>query len=206
MAAAHHPARRGPAARHCAHGRPAPAARRRTAILFVDLVDSTATALRMGDEAWCDLLDAFDAEVRRSVRDGGGALVKTLGDGALVRSDEPVDAVAIAHRIIDRAAALGLRVRAGVHVAEVRVRADGDLAGIGVHIGARVADRAAEGEVWCTDDAADALTAAGVLTAARGRHDLKGLDGPWALHAAAPPAAVADPAIDWATDRIHAPR
>lgn len=120
--------------------------------------------------------------MRRAVRDHGGTLVKTLGDGALVRVDDPVAALAIARRVAQEAAALGLPVRAGAHLADVRLRADGDVAGLSVHVGARVADRADPGQLWCTEVTAQVLAASGTVVESRGGHLLKGLEGSWALY------------------------
>ncbi|MET0827636.1 MAG: hydrolase, partial [Acidimicrobiales bacterium] len=78
---------------------------------------------------------------------------------------------------------LGLEMRAGVHTAEVELVGD-DLAGIGVHICARVADAAAAGEVWVTQTVRDLVVGSGLTFDGRGIHQLKGVPETWPLYAA----------------------
>jgi class 3 adenylate cyclase len=156
-----------------------------TTILFVDLVDSTKTAADLGDAAWREHLDRFHHRVATSVADEHGILVKTMGDGALAHFDGPARAVRAAHRVLAAVAPLGLQVRAGIHTAEVE-RVGDDLAGIGVHIGARVAAAAEPGEVWTTRTVRDLVVGSGLGFAERGIHQLKGVPEPWGLCAATP--------------------
>jgi pimeloyl-ACP methyl ester carboxylesterase/DNA-binding winged helix-turn-helix (wHTH) protein len=154
-----------------------------TTVLFVDLVDSTATAAAQGDEAWRTTLDRFHQRVATSVADQSGVLVKSLGDGVLARFDGPARAVRAARAVLEAVAPLGLQIRAGVHTAEVEQVGD-DLAGIGVHIGARVAAAAEPGEVWTTRTVRDLVAGSGLTFAERGIHQLKGVPDGWALYAA----------------------
>ena len=76
----------------------------------------------------------------------GGVEVNTTGDGMLSTFDSPARAVRCASDMIEAARATGLEIRAGVHTGEVERRGN-DVAGIAVHIGARVAALAGAGEV-----------------------------------------------------------
>ncbi|MET0149751.1 MAG: hypothetical protein ABW310_11410, partial [Acidimicrobiales bacterium] len=67
--------------------------------------------------------------------------------------------------------------------AEVELVGD-DLAGIGVHICARVADAAAAGEVWVTQTVRDLVVGSGLTFDRRGIHQLKGVLETWPLYAA----------------------
>jgi class 3 adenylate cyclase len=70
-----------------------------------------------------------------------------------------------------------------LHVGEVTKRGD-DVAGIAVHIGARVSALAAPGEVLVTRTVRDLVAGAGIVFEERGEHELKGVPDRWALYAA----------------------
>lgn len=154
-------------------------------ILFTDIVDSTATAAQLGDARWRELLDAHDTVVRREVERFRGTEVSTTGDGFLVAFDGPARAIRCAHAIVDAVAAVGLRVRAGVHAGECEIRGD-DLAGMAVHIGARVSARAEPGEVLVTSTVRDLVAGSGLDFEDAGDHALKGVPGTWRLLRALP--------------------
>jgi class 3 adenylate cyclase len=75
-----------------------------------------------------------------------------------------------------------MEVRVGVHTGEVERRGD-DVAGIGVHIAARVQSHAHSGEVWVSRTVADLVTGSGITFDDRGEHGLKGVPGRWQLFA-----------------------
>ena len=58
-------------------------------VLFTDIVDSTDTAARLGDQRWREVLESHQRGVRDAVGRFGGREVKTLGDGFLVTFDGP---------------------------------------------------------------------------------------------------------------------
>lgn len=146
-------------------------------VLFTDIVDSTARAAALGDRRWRELLDAHDALMRREVDRARGQLVKTTGDGMLAAFDGPARAIRCAQAIVPQAAALGLTLRAGLHSGECERRGH-DLAGIAVHIGARVAALAGAGEILATGTVADLVVGSGIQFAERGVQSLKGA-GKW---------------------------
>ena len=78
--------------------------------------------------------------------------------------------------------ALGVEVRAGLHTGEVEVRGD-DVAGVAVHIGARVAALAGPGEVLASGAVPPLVAGSGIQFADRGEHELKGVPGSWRLFA-----------------------
>jgi class 3 adenylate cyclase len=133
---------------------PADAERVLAAVLFTDIVDSTAHAAQLGDRGWHDMLDDHDRRARAIVERSGGRVVKTTGDGVLARFDGAGRAVRCAQAIVAVGGQLGLAVRAGVHAGECEVRGD-DLAGMTVHVGARVTALAAAGEVLVTGTVRD---------------------------------------------------
>ncbi|MBA3764488.1 MAG: adenylate/guanylate cyclase domain-containing protein [Actinobacteria bacterium] len=154
------------------------------AIMFTDIVDSTATAAREGDRTWRDLLDRHDALVIRTLERFGGRKVTTTGDGVLATFDGPARAVQCATAICDGVTGLGLRARAGVHVGEVELRGD-DIGGLGVHIAARIAATAGPGEVLVSRTVTDLVAGSGIRFQEHGAHELRGVPGPWPLFSVA---------------------
>lgn len=165
----------------------APIDRVLTTVLFTDIVGSTAQATALGDDAWRRLLDRHDALVRRGIERFRGREVKSTGDGVLATFDGPARAVSCALEISDAVSELGLRVRCGVHTGEVTLRGT-DVGGLAVHVGARVTDAAAPGEVLVTQTVRDLVAGSGLRFADRGERELHGLPDPVRLAAAAPAA------------------
>ena len=150
-------------------------------VLFTDLVGSTDRAARMGDAAWRGLLETHHAAARREIAAHRGIEVGSAGDGFLARFDGPGRAVRCAEAIIDEARSHGLEVRAGVHTGEVELLGD-DIAGLAVHIGARIAGMAGPGEVLVSGSVRDISAGSGLSFADRGEHELKGVPGSWRVY------------------------
>jgi len=147
-------------------------------VLFTDIVGSTERAAQLKDQRWKELLDAHDTVVRRELERFQGQEVQTTGDGFLAAFDGPARAIRCARAITDRSRAIGVDVRAGLHSGECEVRGK-DLAGLTVHIGARVAAQAGPGEVFVTSTVRDLVIGSGFEFDDRGRHELKGVPGEW---------------------------
>jgi class 3 adenylate cyclase len=153
--------------------------RRIHAVLFTDIVDSTAHNTAAGDRAWLDLLARHDQLADRIVRQCGGRLIKRLGDGLLAVFPLASDAVEAGLALTGTAAAeLGVGVRAAVHVAEVEETED-DVLGLGVTVAARVLGLAEGGDVLATRAVVEVLAGSGYEFSARGAHQLKGVAGGW---------------------------
>jgi class 3 adenylate cyclase len=82
--------------------------------------------------------------------------------------------------IRDGAHKIGIEVRAGLHTGEIAVRRE-DVAGIAVHIAARVESKAQPGEVLVSSAIPPLVAGSGISFLDRGEHDLKGVPGPWRL-------------------------
>ena len=91
------------------------------AVLFTDIVGSTATAAAQETPVGGDVSDAHDAMVRRQLARFRGREVKTMGDGFLATFDGPARAINAAIAIRAGARALGLDVRAGLHAGEIEL-------------------------------------------------------------------------------------
>jgi class 3 adenylate cyclase len=151
------------------------------AILFTDVVGSTERAYELGDRGWVDLLESHDAVARTVVQQHRGALVKMTGDGALVTFDRPSEAIYCAIALRESLHSLGLEIRAGLHAAEVEVR-ETDIAGIGVHIAARVLASSSPGQVWVSAAVPMLVAGSGFVFEDRGQHELRGVPGSWNLY------------------------
>ena len=152
-----------------------------TTVLFTDIVGSTERASALGDQAWRDLLDLHDRAVRREIERFHGREIKTLGDGFLAAFDGPGRAVRCARAITDEARRIGVEVRSGLHSGECEVRGT-DLAGIAVHIGARIGGLAQAGEVLVSTTVKDLVIGSGISFQDRGSHALKGIPDTWKLY------------------------
>jgi class 3 adenylate cyclase len=143
-------------------------------LLFIDLVESTTMAARVGDVAWRELLSLFHQSARSEIERSRGRLVDTAGDGLFAIFDAPARALRCASAIRTAIGAQGLRVRAGLHAGEVAT--DGsDVRGVAVHEAARVMAAAAPGEVLVSEIIPTLVSGLGLDFRDRGEHDLKGI-------------------------------
>ena len=156
-----------------------------TTVLFTDIVDSTTRAGALGDDVWRGELDAHDAIVRAQLGRFGGREVNTTGDGFVATFDAPTAAVRGALAIIEATRVAGFTLRAGVHTGECERRGD-DLAGLAVHIAARVASYAGADEVLVSRTVCDVVAGSGLALESRGEFELKGLAQHWELFAVRP--------------------
>ena len=129
-------------------------------VLFTDIVDSTSRAAQVGDRGWRTLLDSHDEMSREEVETHGGRISDFTGDGLLATFDGPARAVRCALALRSRVHALGVELRAGVHTGELE-RRGGDVAGIGVHIAARVMALADADEVLVSRTVKDLVAGSG---------------------------------------------
>jgi class 3 adenylate cyclase len=151
-------------------------------VLFTDICGSTERAAALGDRDWKALLDRHHEVLRDVLARHGGVEVDTTGDGMLSTFDSPARAVRCASDMIEATQAIGLAIRAGVHTGEIERRGEG-VAGIAVHIGARVAALAGGGEVLVSGTVPPLVVGSGLDFADRGEHELKGVPGTWHLFA-----------------------
>jgi class 3 adenylate cyclase len=151
-------------------------------VLFTDIVDSTTHAAELGDRRWREQLERHHALLRRQLVRYGGRELDTAGDGVFASFDGPARAIRCARAIASAVGELGLEIRAGLHTGECEV-VDGKMAGIAVHLGARVASAAAPGEVLVSSTVKDLVAGSGITFRERGAAELKGIPGEWRLYA-----------------------
>jgi len=151
-------------------------------VMFVDIVESTQRAAQVGDRRWNEILKGYFDLLRRELDQFGGQEVTATGDGMLATFDRPQRAVRCACSIRDRVRSLGLEVRAGLHTGEVQLTG-GNVAGIAVHIGARVDSTANPSEVLVSSTVKELVSGSGIVFEDRGMCALKGVPEEWHLFA-----------------------
>lgn len=152
-------------------------------VLFTDIVDSTKRASQMGDQRWKALLESHNKVIRSELTRWRGVERSTTGDGFLATFDGPARAIRAALSIVESVKPLGIDVRAGLHTGEVQLLGD-DIAGMAVHIGARIAAMAGAGEVYVSRTVKDLVVGSQLAFEPVGSHELKGVPGEWDVYAA----------------------
>jgi class 3 adenylate cyclase len=150
-------------------------------IVFTDIVGSTEIATQVGDVRWRQMLERHHAVVRGELARHRGVEVDTAGDGFFARFDGPARAIRCAAAILNAVRAeVGLELRAGIHTGECEIVGE-KLAGIAVHIGARVAAAAKPGEVLVSSTVKALVAGSGIEFEDRGATQLKGIEEHWRL-------------------------
>jgi class 3 adenylate cyclase len=145
-------------------------------VLFTDVVGSTERAAMLGDRRWRDILMEHRGLVRRELARFRGREIETVGDGFLATFDGPARAIGCACAIAAAVQPLGVEIRAGIHTGECEVVGD-HLAGIAVHMGARVAAQAGPGEVLVSRTVKELVAGSALEFDDRGAYALKGIPG-----------------------------
>jgi class 3 adenylate cyclase len=143
-------------------------------VLVTDLIRSTERLRDLGDRGWSELLRRHHAAVRRELARYRGTEVDDAGDGFFATFDGPARAIRCALAIRAAVRELGLDVRAGLHTGECELFA-GKVAGIAVHIGARISSQAGPGEVLVSSTVRDLVSGSGVVFEDRDELELKGI-------------------------------
>jgi class 3 adenylate cyclase len=149
-------------------------------VLFTDIVGSTEYVAQQGDRHWRDSLNRYDYSVQHQLERFRGRLINTTGDGTLATFDGPARAIECARAIAEAVKGIGLDLRAGLHTGEVELRGQ-DVAGMAVHIAARVSAMAVAGEVLVSRTVTDLVAGSGIGFEDRGEYQLKGVPGSWQL-------------------------
>jgi class 3 adenylate cyclase len=145
-------------------------------VLFTDIVDSTATLQRLGDDAWRDLLLRHNARLRDELNTFRGREVTTTGDGFLAVFDGATRAVRCGVAMARSASEIGVPIRVGLHTGEVEF-VGGNVRGVAVHAAARVMSLAGPNEVFASATTSDLLEGSGINLENAGSHEMKGLAG-----------------------------
>jgi class 3 adenylate cyclase len=150
-------------------------------VLFTDVVGSTQKQAAMGDRRWKGLIEQHHSIVREALGRWHGLESSTAGDGFYATFDGPARAIRCAVEIGRRVLDLGIEIRAGVHTGECEL-IDGQISGITVSIGARVAASAGPSEVLVSQTVKDLVAGSGLTFQEAGEHELKGVPDRWRLY------------------------
>lgn len=163
---------------------PAGATQRMTrTFMFTDIVTSTDLVGLIGDDAWAELLQWHDRELRSAFASHRGEEVNSTGDGFFVAFQRPIDGVECAVDIQRRLArhrrehGFSPTVRIGLHTAEAS-RKGRDYQGRGVHVAARIGAAAGNAEILVSGAVLDAIGSVRFGVSDPRQITLKGVDEP----------------------------
>jgi adenylate cyclase len=147
------------------------------AIMFTDLAGFSSWALEAGDDAALRLLREVGEAIEPPVVEGGGEVVKRLGDGLMAVFWDGPSAVEAAFAAGGRIGSVEVDryrplLRTGIHLGRPR-RLGGDYFGVDVNIAARLADAAKAGELLVSDRVVEKLPP-GVAETKKRRFSAKG--------------------------------
>jgi class 3 adenylate cyclase len=150
-------------------------------VMFTDIVSSTEHAARLGDRRWQLLMSDHDELFSNQISVYRGRTIRSTGDGVFASFDGPARAIRCALSLVDAARRLDVEIRAGLHTGECELAGD-DLAGVTVHIGARIADLAEPHQVLVSGTVRDLVVGSNIPFRSRGVQALKGVPGEWPLY------------------------
>jgi class 3 adenylate cyclase len=130
------------------------------ALVFTDIVGSTALNELIKDERMNAARRAHFAQSRRLIAACGGWEIKTIGDAFLVAFRSTDAALDYAIALHNEPGAPEFRVRAGIHIGSVSPD-DGDVYGRTVNFAARVVGAIKDAEIWLSDEARSDLDSFG---------------------------------------------
>lgn len=129
-----------------------------TTVMFADLTGSTGVFETLGNDAATQTITALTNWIGQVVRNHGGRVVKTLGDGVLALFPDGSSAIRAvvllqrehARRQIQRGPAHSMELQLGLACGEV-VEVAGDCFGDAVNVASRLSDLSGAREIWATD-------------------------------------------------------
>jgi class 3 adenylate cyclase len=149
------------------------------AIVFTDIVGSTALMEQLGEQQWMELLDEHSKNVRQQTSVFGGVVVKGQGDGFMLAfpaiGSAAACAVAIQRSLVTDSDGIALGVRIGIHYGNARLE-DDDFFGRTVVVAARLTGEANGEEILVSRAAQENLGGAYAFGESR-TLTLKGLAG-----------------------------
>jgi class 3 adenylate cyclase len=150
-------------------------------VLFTDIVGHTEMMQRLGDTKGRDVLREHERITRDTLKQHGGAEVKTMGDGFMASFGSVTSAMECAIALQRAFAAHTesmpepLHVRVGLNAGEP-IEEDGDLFGATVILASRIAAKAGAGEILIPEPVRHLLSGKAFSFSDRGEHTMKGFD------------------------------
>lgn len=182
------------------HDRLSPATIRTLSVMFSDVKDYTARTAQESRIGVLDLVRRHRDLVQPIIKQRGGRIVKSLGDGLLITFESATDAVLAGLQIQAAAAAHNqsafadrdkIELRIAVSTGEVVTEgSDGDVLGEAVNLASRAQQQAAPGEVLFTEAACATINRREVQFEDVGTFELKGIAHPVHLYRALNPSSI----------------
>jgi class 3 adenylate cyclase len=122
------------------------------AIVFTDVVGSTALGEELGDEPMGAVRNAHFEQGAKLLQRHQGRLIKTIGDSIMAAFKSAAGALDFALALCARTGHDRIKVRAGIHVGPVQVEGE-DAFGGTVNFAARVVGAIKGAEIWLSEDA-----------------------------------------------------
>ena len=156
------------------------------AIVFTDVVGSTALGEVIRDEAMNEVRQAHFARSRKLIAQFKGREIKTIGDSFMAAFKSAGDALDYAMALQVNTGHPQIQIRAGIHIGPIHVE-EGDVFGGTVNFASRVVGSFSGAEIRMSDRAKDDIDRLGCTEHRRlrwQRHDgvaMKGFSGTFTL-------------------------
>jgi class 3 adenylate cyclase len=122
------------------------------AIVFTDIVGSTALNVEIGDEAMNEIRHSHFTQGRELIAKFHGREIKTIGDSIMAAFKSAGGAMDYARTFLADTGHSKVRIRAGIHIGPMQVE-EGDVFGGTVNYAARVVGAIHGGEIWLSERA-----------------------------------------------------
>jgi DNA-binding CsgD family transcriptional regulator/class 3 adenylate cyclase len=155
--------------------------RKLTTLVVTEIAGGAETALRLGDQEWGEVRQAFHELVWHELRHHQGQKSSPTLDGNLATFDAPARAIRFASAVVAGARRLGISARAGLHTGEVAVIGE-EVAGVAVYLAIRIAALADAGEILVSNTVSDLVAGSGLALEAIGDQVFLNLPGSWRLY------------------------
>jgi class 3 adenylate cyclase len=156
------------------------------AIVFTDVVGSTALGEKLRDEAMNEVLRAHFAQSRKLIGRFKGREIKTIGDSFMAAFKSVDAALDYAMEFQKNTGDQQIEIRVGIHIGPMHVE-EGDVFGGTVNFASRVVGAFSGAEIWLSDRAREDIDRLGAAKYERlgwERHDsvvMKGFPGVFTL-------------------------
>ena len=150
-------------------------------LLFTGIVGAAAMAVRLGDQAWGEMVATYDGLVREHLARFRGREVKKTISGFLAAFDGPARAIRCACAVVEAARDHGIAVRAGLHAGECETVGD-EIGGGAVQLAERVLGRAGPGDVLVSSTVKDLVAGSGIEFEDAEARLLTGPESGWHLY------------------------
>jgi class 3 adenylate cyclase len=122
------------------------------AIVFTDIVGSTAFGRDIGDERMDQVREDHFTQGERLIAESNGRMIKSMGDGLIAVFHSVGEALDFSRRFLKNPGARNIEIRCGIHVGSVEVKND-DIQGINVTVASRVVSAFKGAEIWLSNEA-----------------------------------------------------